>query len=59
MSISQFLLEMNRKGGVKMKNKSIVIFISEMNIEMEMKHHNELEMKTSHGNEHIHHTEMN
>lgn len=41
-----------------MKNETIMIIISEMNIEMEMKIHNELEMNTSHGNERIHHTEM-
>lgn len=41
-----------------MKNETIMIIISEMNIEMEMKIHNELEMNTSRGNERIHHTEM-
>lgn len=50
-----------------MKTEPIVIFISEMNIDLEMKHHNKMEMKkefgneshTSHRNEVIHHVEMN
>lgn len=42
---------MNKSAGVEMKNETIVVFVSEMNIDLEMKHHNEMEMK--------HHQEMN
>ena len=50
MLISASLLEMNKSAGVEMKNETIVVFVSEMNIDLEMKHHNEMEMK--------HHAEM-
>ena len=36
---------------VEMKNESVVLFISEMNIDVEMNIRNELEMKHHNGNE--------
>ena len=41
-----------------MKSESIVIFISEMNIDLEMKHHNQMEMKRNLEMKATHHTEM-